>query len=65
MVFHIGYQIRQALPLIIAGAAVMHVAKGALDGIDAGAIGRQKQQRHAWVIAFALWILLECCDLPC
>ena len=46
MVFHIGYEIGEAIPLMIAGAAVMHIAKGALDRVGLGTVGRHKEQRH-------------------
>lgn len=47
MLDDIGHQIAQPFACVVAGAEVMHVAKGALDWVRAGAIGRQKEQLKA------------------
>ena len=39
----IGYQIPEALTRMIAGAQVMHIAKGALDGVAARTRSRQPE----------------------
>ena len=44
MRFDIGHQIPEALTRMIAGARVMHIAKGALDGVGSRAIGWQPEQ---------------------
>jgi hypothetical protein len=44
MRFDIGHQIPEAFTRMIAGAQVMHIAKGALDGVRARTIGRQPEQ---------------------
>jgi hypothetical protein len=55
MLGHISDQIPQALASMVAGAAimhiakVMHIAKGALDRVGTRTIGRQQEQGNAWV----------------
>ena len=49
MLGHIGYQVLQACAGVIAGAEVMHIAKGALDRVGPGTIGRSKEQPYAQV----------------
>jgi hypothetical protein len=55
MRFDIRHQIPQAFPHVIAGAQVMHIAKGPLDGVGARTIGRQKEQLKARVICEPLF----------
>lgn len=43
MRLNIGYQIPEALTRMIAGAQVMHIAKGALDGVGARTRSRQPE----------------------
>jgi hypothetical protein len=50
MLDRIGYQIAQPFARVVAGAEVMHVAKGTLDRVGAGTIGRQKQQLNLGVL---------------
>src|ERR671919_720213 len=44
MLYYISHQIGEAFPLMIAGAAVMHITEGALDRVRAGTISRQKEE---------------------
>ena len=46
MVFHIGYQIGSPFAPMVPRAAVMPIAKGALNGVGARTVGRQKEQPH-------------------
>src|SRR5262245_33547450 len=46
MVLHIGHQIREALTLMMTGAAIRHIAERALDRVGTRAIGRQPEQGH-------------------
>ena len=43
MRLNIGYQIPEALTRMIAGAQVMHIAKGTLDGVAERTISRQPE----------------------
>jgi hypothetical protein len=43
MRLNIGYQFPEALTRMIAGAQVMHIAKGTLDGVAARTISRQPE----------------------
>jgi hypothetical protein len=51
MRFNLHHQIPQAFTRMIAGAHVMHIAKGALDGVGPRIVGRQKQQGEAWALS--------------
>ena len=44
MRFDIGHQSSEAFTRMIAGAQVMHITTGALEGVRARAIGRQPEQ---------------------
>jgi len=64
MVFHIRHQISQALAAMVAGAAIMHIAKGALDRVGARAIGRSEEKSEPrvhsqpWLDSFRLMDLI-------
>ena len=51
----ISHQISEACTRLMAGAQVMHIAKGPLDGVGARTIGRQKEQLKARVICEPLF----------
>jgi hypothetical protein len=50
MCFHISDQVRYALAPVIAGTAVMPIAKGALDRVGTRTVGGQQEQGHPRVV---------------
>ena len=48
-VLHIGHSLWYAGAPMVAGAAVMYIARRAFNGVRAGTIGRSTDRRHLWV----------------
>jgi hypothetical protein len=50
MVCHISHQVREAFPLMMAGTAIMDIAKSSLDRVGLGTVGRQKKPGEPRVV---------------